>query len=332
MHLNLLSEKTGRVTTVEKLLEASDISLSEREIIKAKVNKREVAMNKQDWTTELTELFQIVAELRLKHELLWVDMKQMLFDIFQEAIPILPTKVYKDWPLLAQIVHTDLHIERLEHRNKNYLKEIDDRTMRLFEKLMKHNPDMLLYVNLWDYFNSDTDSKTTRGTPQQNYLPERDSFRLWLEHQIALIKSLSAHIHTEVVYIPGNHDRSRLQSLSDAVDLYFAKTLEVDSDNLERKYKTWGDNALGYCHGDGIKNKQIPLTMQQETKLKKHNHFFKWHWHTRFVEELGSVLIQQLPSPAHPSAWEINLWHSGRGKIYWQLIDKKQGKIWEFMT
>jgi hypothetical protein len=48
MHLNLVSEKTGRITTVEQLLQASDISLTEREIIKAKVNKREVAMNKKD--------------------------------------------------------------------------------------------------------------------------------------------------------------------------------------------------------------------------------------------------------------------------------------------
>lgn len=95
MHLNLVSEKTGRITTVEQLLQASDISLEEREIIKAKVNKREVA-SKSDSGIELTELFQVVAELRLKHELLGADTKQMLFDVFQSVIPVLPTKVYKD--------------------------------------------------------------------------------------------------------------------------------------------------------------------------------------------------------------------------------------------
>lgn len=332
MNLNLVSEKTGRITTIEKLLEASDISLEEREIIKAKVNKREVAMNKKDWTTELTELFQVVAELRLKHELLWVDMKQLLFDIFKEDIPTLPTKPYKDWPLLAQIIHTDLHIERIEHNKKNYLKEIDDRTMRLFEKLMKHKPDMLVYANLWDYFNSDANGKTTKGTEQQNYLPERDSFRLWLEHQIALIKTLSAQIHTEVVYVPWNHDRTRLQSLSDAVDLYFAKTLEVDSDNLERKYKTRWDNGIMYLHWDWIKDKQIPLTRQVENKLMKHNYVFKWHWHRPYSEMLWNVYIRQAGSPAYPSAWELNLWHSGRSKILGHLIDKKHWHIAEFMT
>jgi hypothetical protein len=95
MHLNLVSEKTGRITTVEQLLQASDISLEEREIIKAKVNKWESA-SKSDNGIELTELFQVVAELRLKHELLGADTKQMLFDVFQSVIPVLPTKVYKD--------------------------------------------------------------------------------------------------------------------------------------------------------------------------------------------------------------------------------------------
>ena len=95
MHLNLVSEKTGRITTIEQLLQASDISLEEWEIIKAKVNKWESA-SKTDNGIELTELFQVVAELRLKHELLGADTKQMLFDVFQSVIPVLPTKVYKD--------------------------------------------------------------------------------------------------------------------------------------------------------------------------------------------------------------------------------------------
>lgn len=331
MRLNLVSEKAWRITTIEKLLEASDISLEEREIIKAKVNKREVASKTNDGT-ELTELFQVVAELRLKHELLWADTKQMLFDTFKSVIPTLPTKVYKDWPLLAQIIHTDLHIERLEHNRKNYLKEIDDRTMRLFDKLMKHKPDMLLYANTGDFYNSDTDSKTTKWTQQQNYLNERDSFRLWLNHQIALIKTLSEQIHTEVIYVPWNHDRVRLQALSDAIDIYFALTLNVDSDNLERKYKTWGDVTLWYCHWDGIKNKQIPMTMQQEAGLSKYNYFFKGHRHEKHTEVMWNVTIQQIGSPAYPSAWEINLWHSWRGKIEGQLFDKKQWKVWEFFV
>lgn len=327
MNINLLSEKVGRITSIEQLLEASDMSLEDREVIKAKVNKREVALKQKDWTAELTELFQVVAELRLKHELLWVDTKQMLFDIFDSHIPLLPTKPASDWPLLAQIIHSDLHIDRLEHAKKNYLKEIDDRTMRLFERLLKQNPDKLIYANLWDYFNSDTNSRTTKGTEQQNYLPERESFRLGLEHQLAFIKTFASEVETEVVYVPGNHDRTKLQALSDAVDLYFAKTLDVDSDSKERKYKVRGNNAMMFTHGDGIKNKQIPLTRQTEQKLYKFNHVFKWHGHTPFSEKAWNIFIRQVWSPAWPSARENNLWHSSRSPIEAQIFDKLKGKI-----
>ena len=96
MNINLLSEKLGRITSVEDLLKASNMSLEDWEVIKAKVNKREVAMKQQDGTAELTELFQVVAELRLKHELLGVNTKQMLFDVFDTHIPVLPTKPASD--------------------------------------------------------------------------------------------------------------------------------------------------------------------------------------------------------------------------------------------
>lgn len=331
MKLNLVSEKVWRITTVEQLMEASDLSPSDREIIKAKANKREVAMNKKDWSTELTELFQVCAELRLKHELLGVDSKQILFEIFDSVIPTLDTPKEYNWQLLWQIVHTDLHIDRLENAGKKYLKEIDDRTMRLFEKLLKHKPDKIIYANLWDYFNTDTNNKTTKGTEQQNYLNEKDSFRLGLEHQLQLIKTLSSEIPLEAIFIPWNHDRSKLQALSDAVDIYFSKSnVEVDANNLPRKYKQRGNTILWYAHWDGIKNKNIPLTMQHETKLGKYNYFFKWHLHHTLVEQLGNVFIQQLWSPAHPSEREKNLWHSQRSKIEWQLFDKKSWKYWEF--
>jgi hypothetical protein len=48
MNLNLVSDKVGRITTIEDLLEAGEFGKEEREVIKAKVNKREVAMNKND--------------------------------------------------------------------------------------------------------------------------------------------------------------------------------------------------------------------------------------------------------------------------------------------
>ncbi len=54
-----------------------------------------------------------------------------------------------------------------------------------------------------------------------------------------------------------------------------------------------------------IKNRQIPLVMQDETKLTKYNYFYKGHKHEKHTEKLGNVIIQQVASPAHPSDWEL---------------------------
>lgn len=79
-----------------------------------------------------------------------------------------------------------------------------------------------------------------------------------------------------------------------------------------------------------IKNRQIPLVMQEETKLGKYNYFYKGHRHEKHTEKLGNVIIQQVASPAHPSDWELVQGFSTRGKIDGQLFTKKDGKIGEF--
>ena len=97
MKTNLVSEKLGRITTVEDLVAVSEISLDERELVKGKINKWEVATkNNTTSEVELTELFQITAELKIKHKLLDKDIKQLLLDVFGSQIPTIPSKKYTD--------------------------------------------------------------------------------------------------------------------------------------------------------------------------------------------------------------------------------------------
>lgn len=334
MNMNLVSDKVGRITTVDKLLEAAEVDVRLREVFKQKVNKWEVAMNKKDWSTELTELFQVTAELK---PLSWLSHNHIM-DIFKNLldkdIPVIEHNITaNDSPLLAQIGHFDLHIDRLEHWKKKYLQEIDDRTMRLFETLLKEGPSKLIYVNGGDYFNTDGNGwKTTKGTPQFNYLTEQEAFRVGLEHQAKLINTFASELPVEAIYIAGNHDVYRAQTLADSMDLLFSKTdnVEVDAEPLARKYRKRGSTTIWYWHGDGIKDKQIFPTMQNEAKLGKHNYYLRWHTHQRMSEEKWELQIDTYPSPAHPSEWERNMWRTTRWGIYGQLFDKKDGKIAEF--
>lgn len=329
--ISIVSEKDKRVITLQDLKDLHWISDKLWETIKQTANVWEQAQNKKDWTTEIIQLHQIKADFKPITGL--VNYMDELERLFKGKAPVQKWPTYKDWPLLWQIVHTDIHFDRIQHKGKNYLKEIDDRTMKLFELLLKHKPDKLIYANLWDYWNSDVDHKTTRGTPQHDLYSDRESFKIWLEHQRNLIKALSSEIPVDVIYIPWNHDTIRLQALSDAMHLYFSATnnVTVDREPMSRKYMRRWNTTLARQHGDGIKTKQIPLTMMQETKLGKHNYMYQWHVHKKMKEEYGNIIIETLWSPAWASEWEAGNWRTQRGKIESQLFDKYKWKIAEFI-
>jgi len=333
MKLNLVSEKVWRITNIEELFKASNIDPKEWIVLKQKINKREwQSKDKETSEVTVTELFQIFAELKPRHDLLQPDIKEVLFDVFWWTIPKLTWPVYKDWPLLWQIVHSDIHFDRIEHKGKKYLQEIDDRTYKLLDSIMKHKPDKLLYANLWDYWNSDWHHATTKGTPQEDLYSDKESFKIWLHHQMQLINTLQEVAPVEVVFISGNHDYERMQSLADALELYYDKTpnVHIDATPQDRKYKHRGNTTIWFQHWDGIKLKQIPLTMMEETKLWKENYMYQWHIHQDRKDQLWNLIIETVPSPAYPSARERQNWRTQRGKIKWQVFDKKKGMIAEY--
>ena len=335
--LSLVSPKGKKTIWIEALIELHKIDMELYDVLKMTANTRDVAMNKKDGTTEIVELHQTRWDFVPKNRLLTPDYKEVLNKIFESKIPTITWPKDDIGDLLWIIHHTDLHFDRFEHKGKKYLQEIDGRTIQIVELLLKHWVKKLAYINYWDYFNSDGakwwQSATTKGTPQNNYLSETESFAEWLEHQIRLIKTLASQISTDVIYMPWNHDHQKLQYLSDAVKLYFSKTDNVSVDNTEKDrkyYKRW-NNTIWIAHWDWIKTKDIPQIMINETKLDKHNYFFKWHIHQRLINDLWSILAETFPSPAYPSAWESRQGFNTRGKLYAQIYDKKHGKFWEFI-
>lgn len=321
-----------RVLTVEQLLEVSKVNQDVWEVFKQEVNKRDWQQKAPDGSLRIVEQYQVKAWLQIKKALQNNEYKQELFDLLKKEVPKLQGPTYKDGGLLQLIILTDAHFDRIEHAKRPYLKEINDRFMRLVEDGQRYKPDKILFANLGDYFNSDTNYATTKGTPQHNYMTEGESFRVWLEEEIKRIKILQEIQATDVVYISWNHDTNKLQALADAIDIYFSGTnnINVNAEPIPRKYYNWGNNELGFAHWNNLKNKQIPLIFQQETKAKLHNFFFKGHEHHERKEQIGNVIINQSWSTARPSERERNQWHIGRSKIKSFVFDKKAGNIASF--
>jgi len=331
MKLNLIGDK--RITNLEELFNTSNIDLKERDIIKTKLNKRETAMNKKDWSTELTELFQIRAEIKPKHNLLAPDIKQILIDSFDKHIQVRNWPPYKHWPLLASITLADLHIGRIEQKKpKAYQTQIYDRCMRLFEALLWCKPDKLLFASIGDMANSEMNWTTSSWKhAMENNMTGNEIFQNVLEFHNDLIKSFASEIATDVLIIPGNHDRELMKVIWTALQIWFNNTnnVKIDNQNKPRKYVQWWDNTLAFSHWDWEKPSQRLSVLSQEDKIRKHNYWTIWHFHDREVKQYWPLEVETVASPAIQNDWEKNKYAHKTAKIWGKIYDKKQGKVKE---
>jgi hypothetical protein len=260
------------------------------------------------------------------------DIMAKLKEILDNNIKPIPSVTQKDGSVLANINHFDLHINRYANNTKKYLKEINDKTMRLFELLLRDNPAKLLYINGGDYFNSDIKSRTTKGTDQLNSLKEQEAFGIGLQHQRDLIATFASELPVDVMYVSGNHDEYTTNYLGQAIDLAFSKTEGVNVDSTDKPIKRMnrGNNTIATMHGDMIKDNQILPNLVTEGNTKKFIYAMKGDKHVKTTKEIGNCLIDTYPSPANNDDWSLRNGWNKKGKIYGNSFDKKEGKIAEY--
>lgn len=333
MEINALSSSGKRLTTVEDLLAVANLNKEEIDIIKGTVNAWNVAMNKKDGSTELTELYQIKADWKYRSELFRPEVKEILADLFAKDIKRIESKPQTNGPLLANINRADLHIGRIEIKNQDkYIKSIQDRSMRLFELLLRDKPDALLLGSLGDVCNSEFSWATTKGTLQHNNITGEEMFRKTMKMHLDFINTVSSEIATKVIMIPWNHDMNITKSIGEALDLFYSNSeVEVDNKDTPRKYMKRGNSTLGFSHWDKENDKQIPEMFHTEAWLNKNNYFTKGHTHRRYSKEVGNVMVDVLDSPAPSSQREKDKYgHKNNTKLIGKLYDKKDGLIQEY--
>lgn len=322
-----------KIMSLEDLMTYWEFNKELWDIISSDVNMRTTTMKMSDWETKQVENYQVKAKLKPISKLARPEIIEVLKKQLSSNIPTFSVWDSYGWKWnLANINHFDLHINRYQHNTKKYLKEIDDRTMRLFELLLRDKPDKLLYVNWWDYLNTDIKWLTTKWTQQLNSLKEQDAFWLWLEHQVKLIKTFASELPTDAYFIPWNHAIYSENYLAKAVDLFFSNTdwVNVEStDNPMKKY-IWWDNALVMMHWDMIKDNQILPNLTTEWINKKYMYALKWDKHIRATKEIGNLLIDTYPSPADNCDWSKRNWWNKVWKIYWNIFNKKEWKTSEY--
>ena len=164
-------------------------------------------------------------------------------------------------------------------------------------------------------------------TPTQIFL---DGCLLAREH----IELLRAVCPIEVVFMRGNHDRHMALALMMYLNAVYENIDDVNviCDPSLRQYISWGNNLLGFTHGDGVKGADLPLLMASEERrswgLCEHHTWFHGHLHHQKLTEKGGTTIVQLPSLAGNDRWTFSKGYTdARPGICAHLLDKDLGLI-----
>jgi hypothetical protein len=217
-----------------------------------------------------------------------------------------------------------------------HFEEARKRLMEKTEELicrLPSRPEQIILATGSDWFHVDTDAgTTTKGTPQDMCGSPAEILmtgcKLAREH-IDLLRQVAP---VKVVFMPGNHDRMSAISLMMYLSAVYEETkdCEVVVSPSTRQYVHYGNNLLGFIHGDGAKN-LVELMSNEERALWgecEHHAWFHGHLHHRQVVEKGGCLIIQLPSLAGHDRYHARQGYTtSQAGLAAHLIDKEKGLI-----
>ena len=315
--------------TENDMIEKFDIDTKRWQANHLKTNTRQSQQKTDNWPI-IVDLYQTLVDWKPKHPLLDEWYYEAMVDVFGDKLPQFETiHTPSQWDLLALLIHTDKHIDRLEH-NHRYMQNVKDRTNDLLYQIQKRDIEKFVYGELWDMFNSNTNGNTKNWTRQNNNATEAQSFKVGMMNEIDLIGMMNEVFGSvEAIYVPWNHDQDKQNWLAQALNLYFTNHphISIDDQDKMRKYIDYGKNVIGLQHWHLVPRNRALETFSSEHKMRDHNYLLQWHIHHEYAKQYGKLLVQALGSTAKPSQRERENWYNNEGNMVAMIFDKKKGRI-----
>ena len=243
------------------------------------------------------------------------------------AVVISPTDLH--FGAGSWIDETGSHYDTVEAKNR-----LIDRTNNLITRLPSR-PEKIILATGSDWFHIDNEEgSTTKGTIQDLSTSPAQIFMDGCELARQHIDLLREVTDVQVVFMRGNHDRQMALALMMYLKAVYDEVKDVDIvvDPKLRQYITWGNNLLGFTHGDGVRGNDLPLLMASEQRKEwgtcEHHTWFHGHLHHQRLLEKGGTTVIQLPSLAGADRWHYRKGHVlARAGICAHLLDKELGLI-----
>ena len=214
-------------------------------------------------------------------------------------------------PVLYEISLPDIHYGKITDEpsdtiEKHYMQAIVD----LHRKADGLNIERFLLPVGNDGLNSEGMSRaTTKGTPQQDSMRWRQSFRGYWHLVTKAIDYLAQFAPVDVVVIQGNHDFERMFYVGEVLDALYHNNKNVNIDNSldTRKYYEYGINMIMFTHGDKEKAQELPLLIATEQPAmwsrSKVREVHCGHKHKEMLNEYMGTKVRFIPSICANDAW-----------------------------
>lgn len=228
----------------------------------------------------------------------------------------------------------DYHVGRHNTLDKSYDLYMEA-ILRIISSVDMNTIDKILYIVGNDLFNTDNvDYKTTRGTQQFDYIKWKESWKYTnklILDSIEVLKNATSLI--DIIFVPGNHDVSKVYFLEDVVKAYYHNDAQVniiEDENVFKKY-VWGSSLLVFEHGEMAQNEYPSIVASEFPKdwgESSYRYVFCGHLHHMIVKEFrGNLFVKFLPSLSKSSDWEKSKGYKTSPKAEANIINKNTGLI-----
>ena len=280
----------------------------------------------------------------------WRNLDETFYSEFKMALSkthLPPTKAKKikmdeASPYAIVVSPTDLHFGSgswIDETGNHYdTEEARSRLLNRTENLIRRmpgRPERIFVATGSDWFHIDNEQgTTTKGTPQDMAVSPTQIFMdgcLLAREHIELLRGVCP---IEILFMRGNHDRHLALALMMYLNAVYESVddVTVKLDPKLRQYSVWGNNLIGFTHGDGVKGLDLPALMASEERQNwgscEHHTWFHGHLHHQQLTEKGGATIIQLPSLVGNDRWHYRKGYVlARPGISAHLLDKELGLI-----
>ena len=305
------SDQTIESEPEEELVESLVRAKEQRVIVKAQRKRYRTVQEK--------------AELLEKFDLMIFN---QLIDKFKE-IPT-PVSVQFDQELvpvrsqhLTVVGFTDLHIGKVTLEPEDRMEAMHRRAISTVKTAIQRSVMLWGIPERWvipcgsDLLHIDTYLKTTtKGTPQDSEDPLDILVEAYAVMQ-QVIEALSTHAPVTIVALSGNHDR--LLGLSVGLMLkaryYNDPRVDVDLAKTGYAYLRYENSLLGFHHGDGVKNEELPRIMSRDRAKDWSDCEGGWEWFTGHLHHFNSKEYYGCRVWTMPALCGTDKWHRHKGYV-----------------